>query len=621
MLPTTLFALLGVAIGGPQQNSVDGPVAEALQAGTAEQPASSEVDEMRALEAASLDSAALATAAVRDTVSLLPDGTFQRDRIETALGSQEYSDEEIAFVLPRVANLSQLDMSALRSQYDIPVEMQPLVTQYIQFFQGPGRKWFRKWMSRSTRYIPLMQPILEANGLPRDTIYLAMIESGFSLQARSFAAALGPWQFIASTARRYQLNETFWVDERRDPVKSTVAAASFLRNLHDSLGHWNLAWAAYNTGGGRMQRMIDAHATTDFWVLSEKKGLAKETKHYVPKLIAAALLAKNPRSFGFADSEFEYLKPFEYDTVKLTRAVDLALVASAAKVPLDDIEELNAEVTRWCTPPASEDSPYLLRVPKGTADAVLARVETAETLRFRRYQVAKGDTVSKVASRLRSSPEAILRLNGLSPTRQLRMNAELMVPVPSERALAEGKPDPVIARQTQMARLERIYAPRPQDEVPAGTVIARAKAAGGSIVTATVDGKVRVTYGVGKGDSLWTIARRFDVRVTEVKAWNPALASQKLLRTGMALTVWPGPGAGKVVATKATTPPPQPARASAARPDMVASGSGKQLHVVMSGENMWLIARKYGTTIDSLKRSNNLNSDRLTRGQKLYVSQ
>ena len=267
-----------------------------------------------------------------------------------------------------VTNLSSFDVGAVAAQYDIPVEMQPTVAQYIQFFQGPGRKWFRKWMSRSSRYIPMMTPLLEQAGLPRDTVYLAMIESGFSPGATSWARAAGPWQFISATGKRFGLKQDFWIDERRDPLKATTAAAHYLAELHTQLGHWYLAWAGYNAGGEKLRRMVLKRGTADFWQLTDGKGLAKETKHYVPKLIACALVAKHPRAFGFSEDEFDYQRPLEWDEAPVVEPTDLEVLARASGTSTEEIRELNPELRRWCTAAATAARPYLVRIPGHPGD-------------------------------------------------------------------------------------------------------------------------------------------------------------------------------------------------------------------------------------------------------------
>src|SRR2546425_9880919 len=199
--------------------------------------------------------------------------------------------------LPELLGISE---DELRAKYDIPVELNDAVVAYIRFFQTDAREHFAKWLSRSTRYIPMMRKVLEREGLPLDLVYLAMIESGFSAYAYSFAKAAGPWQFVVGTSRRYGLLTDFWVDERRDPDKATVAAAKYLKDLRARFhGDWYLAWAGYNAGEGKISRAIRNEKTTDFWrMMGKGRTLRAETKHYVPKLIAAALIAKHPERFG-----------------------------------------------------------------------------------------------------------------------------------------------------------------------------------------------------------------------------------------------------------------------------------------------------------------------------------
>jgi membrane-bound lytic murein transglycosylase D len=425
--------------------------------------------------------------------------------------------------------------------------MQPLVAQYIHFFQHGGRKWFRHWMSRSTRYIPMMQPLLIEAGLPKDTVYLAMIESGFSTQARSWAAAVGPWQFIAGTAQMFNLKRDFWVDERNDFIKSTKAAAKYLGQLYENHGHWYLAWAGYNTGGGRVQWMIDRYGSKDFWELSTKKpGFAKETQHYVPKLIACALIAKHPDAFGFSPDEFEFEKPLEYDEVQLTTQVDLEALARLSNTTVEDLRTLNPEIKRWCTPPASEKDPYTVRVPKGTGVATaeaVTKLPAQERLNFKVHRVVKGDTLSAIASKYSSAPEAIMRVNGIKSARSLRVGGDLMIPMPSAAALKAGRADPLLERQVARARRAGLQT-RAEDEIPAGSQPANASAGSGTVKKEVVGGKTKVTYGVASGDSLWTIAQKFDCTVADLRNWNETLSQRtRGLKIGTALTVWPGPKA------------------------------------------------------------------------------
>ncbi|MBL9037753.1 MAG: LysM peptidoglycan-binding domain-containing protein [Archangium sp.] len=507
-----------------------------------ELPSDDDLDSLAAVEAATIDSDP--SAALNALAGQQPYGSVLRDRLEAAATPSEEAAPELPFSLTPVDDVSRFDVSQVKDRYDIPVEMHPLVEKYIHFFQNAGRKWFVRWVARSTRFIPLMQPILEAKGLPRDTVYLAMIESGFNTQARSWARAVGPWQFIAGTAKMFNLREDFWVDERRDPVRATEAAAAYLALLHQTLGHWYLAWAGYNAGGGRVRWMIDAHQTRNFWELIEKKGFAKETQHYVPKLIACALVAKHPQAFGFSPDEFESLPPFTFDEVALTDAVDLEVLATSAGTTVDVLQELNPAVKRWCTPPATEKQPFMLRIPPGRGAAfkeAFAKYAPSERLNFKIHRVARGDTLSKIALAYHSAEEAIMRMNGLASARLLRLGVDLVVPVPSATALKAGKGDGAFQRQVVRARRAGVVATRPEEQVPAGTVTTPAPTVHGTTVVDNVGGKVRATYAVARGDSLWAIARRFDVRVADLREWNDALGSTgRGLKVGTPIVIFPG---------------------------------------------------------------------------------
>jgi len=583
-----------------------------------DEPASEELEEMRALENAVLDPAAKPSPEVLRSVRALGTASPLRARLED--GAEVLSGEDPVVNLGVVTDLTTFDVGAVAGEYDIPLEMQPTVAQYIQFFQGPGRKWFRRWMSRSTRFIPMMTPLLERAGLPRDTVYLAMIESGFAPSATSWARAAGPWQFISATGRRFGLKQDFWVDERRDPLKATVAASRYLSELHDALGHWYLAWAGYNAGGEKLRRMVQKRGTSDFWLLTDGKGLAKETKHYVPKLIACALVAKHPRAFGFSDEEFDFQKPLEFDEVPVAEPTDLDVLARAAGTSSEVLHELNPELRRWCTPPASAAHPYLLHVPKGTQQTViaaLARLPAQERLTYRIHRVRRGDTLSRIALQYHSAPEAILQFNRLRSARTLRINSELAVPIPSARAVADSGHG--LDRQVARAKAQGYVAPSPEEEIPAGTRTGPARAlAQGPIKSELVDGKTRVQYGVQSGDSLWTIAQRFSVSVEQLQTWNKlGRGARRGLQIGTVLVVWPGPSAAPVEVTPpvvvARTEQPAAPASRTSPPPAPPAGSKPGMHQLAAGETLWSVAQQYGVSVDDLKRWNRIRHARSLR--------
>ncbi len=235
---------------------------------------------------------------------------------------------------------------------DIPLTLNSKVNYFINYFQTRGHNSFARWISRSERYIPIMKEILRKEGLPEDLVYLAMIESGFTPHAISVASAVGPWQFMSGTGKRYALRIDDWIDERRDPIKSTVAAALYLKELYALFNNdWYLAAAGYNAGENKILRAISMYDTRDFWEISKGSYLKRETKDYVPKLLAAAIIAKEPAKYGFAD--VAYLPAMDLDTVEIPSRTDLDLVARLIDVPYQTLKELNPELRRWCTPPTT----------------------------------------------------------------------------------------------------------------------------------------------------------------------------------------------------------------------------------------------------------------------------
>ena len=439
------------------------------------------------------------------TVGLDPGDPIARD-LQTALGTgldgAPLADPAPAgSVATRLPELLGISEEELRAKYDIPVELNDAVVAYIRFFQTDARVHFTKWLGRSTRFMPLMRAILEKQGLPLDLVYLSMIESGFSSYAYSFAKAAGLWQFVVGTSRRYGLHTDFWVDERRDPVKATVAASRYLKDLKERFhGDWYLAWAGYNAGEGKVDRAIRRESTRDFWrMMSKGRTLRAETKHYVPKLIAAALIAKHPERFGF---KVDYVDPWDVDEVFIPDATDLHVIAKTASLTIDQVRDLNPELRRFCTPPGG----WTIRLPKGTKEAFVAefqKLDAGDRLSFTEHKVEKGEPLGKIARAYGVSEGAILRTNGLKSYRQVKVGRVLVIPMnQSRRGLLAG------------SQLEDRRAPRLQGRTASKTVVVAAAD------PVRVKDEGRQNYVVKAGDTLWTIANRFSTTVERLKRLN-----------------------------------------------------------------------------------------------------
>jgi len=367
---------------------------------------------------------------------------------------------------------------------DIPLALNSKVEYFLYYFQTSGRPSFSRWLSRSSRYLPMMKEILKREGMPEDLVYVAMIESGFQMHARSWANAVGPWQFISDTGRRYSLRIDQWVDERKDPVKATTAAALYLKELYGMFkGDWYLAAAGYNAGENKILRAINMYNTSDFWEISRGSYLKRETKEYVPKLLAAAIIAKDPARYGFSD--IAYLPAIEFETVKIPSRTDLELVAKLCGTTYETIRELNPDLRHWCTPPNYPD--YELKLPKGTKQQFeLEYAKVPEDRRFTEkvlytnYQARKKDTLKTVARRFGTSPEALTELNGLSKNTRLA-GRRLVVPVKQTVDFShEGRAAHATAKKGTFAKY----------------------------------------YTVKKGDTLDALAKRFNVSTRLLSTWN-----------------------------------------------------------------------------------------------------
>lgn len=356
--------------------------------------------------------------------------------------------------LPRVHAPESFDPTPFAQHSDLPLVVKPDVARFIRHYQQEGRAGLRTMMRRLTRLLPLIQPALTSSDVPLDLVYVAMIESSLSTGAVSAAQAAGLWQFVPATGTAYGLLQTFWIDERRDPSKSTEAAARFLSHLHAQFGHWHLALAGYNTGGTRVRRLLEETGASDYWAL--RQHLSKETREYVPRILAVALIAKHPTAFGFSHAEFDYLPPLEFEQVSLPQQVALHFVAEATGSTERLLRELNPELIRRLTPPASKQQPYRLRVPAGTAHLLRDRLRSAsraEQLSARVHRVRRGDSLYRLARRYRTHPRVLREVNGLKPKAPLLLNARLLVPRLPQIVAVDGqlpRPTPSDTRaQTQ----------------------------------------------------------------------------------------------------------------------------------------------------------------------------
>jgi membrane-bound lytic murein transglycosylase D len=322
---------------------------------------------------ANVDTPPPAVVAAPETIDL---GGEQEDSLTEQLSNERleelYAKSGIPGWDPAVEE--ELKKGDQRLKIDVPIHVNKQVKAYLVYFSTERKNVIRKYLARSTRYLPMIREIFQEHGLPEDMAYLAMIESGFNPHAYSHAHACGMWQFIKGTGARYGLSMNDYLDERRDPEKSTHAAAKYLLDLYKQFGSWYLAAASYNCGEGRVQRELNNSNHKNFWELSANQCLPGETKNYVPQMIAATLIAKNPEKFGFQG--VPYLPALQYDRVKIDETTSLTAAAVACNVSSEEMQVLNPELRRGITPPGVGS--YTLKIPKGAANAFARNIMVAQ---------------------------------------------------------------------------------------------------------------------------------------------------------------------------------------------------------------------------------------------------
>ena len=437
------------------------------------------------------------------------------------------------------------------------------VQYYLDFFTGPGRSRMEIWLERLPKYEGMIRSELAAKELPEDLVYLALIESGFSNRAVSRARAVGMWQFMAPTGRGYGLRIDSWVDDRRDPVKATAAAARYLKDLRDRFGSPYLAAAAYNAGAGRVGRGLarlddgedddSLYSDATFFKLYNTSLLRRETKDYVPKLIAAALIAKEPSKYGFTvDSTAE---PFRADSVTVRDMTGLDVIAQLADTTMAAIRDLNPQYLRLATPPKTKS---IVLVPLDRGDATQSAFDSlpdSEHVSFRKHEVGKSESVSSIARHYGITTDQLYEAN---PGRKGHVRAGQTLLIPSDDAMSV-----VVAHN----------------------------------VAEPAASEVRI-HKVRSGETLSGIAVHYRVSVSQLKRWNRLPSTR--IRIGQRLRI------GETTVERASRVTPQHASA--------------QTHVVRSGETLIGVAHRYGVSVSALGKANGLSTKAHLRiGQKLRI--
>jgi membrane-bound lytic murein transglycosylase D len=495
----------------------------------------------------------LTEAEVRAFLAAEEEDRLADERADAAL--DEVQAEEGA----ATALIDQLD-------FDLPIVVNERVEYWMDYFQNRSRDRFAVYLTRMGRYEELIRSELRARDMPEDLIYLALIESGFSPNATSSAAAVGVWQFIAPTATRYRLEVSRYVDERRDPVKATSAALDYLQDLYERFGSWYLAAAGYNTGENRVERILRERAAGQrgadslYWEISGY--LHSETRNYVPKMIAAAILGKYRDRYGFGEVVPETAAPFEIVTIP--DATELGVIARAAGVAEAEVEALNPHYLRGVTPPGRKVE---VRIPSGRSEAfrvAYAQIPPAQRVTKIEHVVRKGETLSHIARQYRTTVAAIQETNNIKNANSIGAGRRLVIAYGRTNAPTVGGSS-AAAAQTPARKSTATVASQPQ--------------------AATKNRST--TYRVRPGDSLWSIARQHGISIEELQSWNKLGRSSKII-------------------------PGQELKINAAERIIV--------YRIQPGDTIWDIARRHGISADQLMQWNSIAEGATIRpGEELEV--
>ncbi len=490
--------------------------------------------------------------------------------------------------------------------YNVPIIMNERVKKAILYYQTVAHDAFERYLSRSTKYIPMIDKILTEHGVPTDIKYLALVESGYNPKAYSWARAMGLWQFIASTGRMYDMHRNWWYDERKDPVKATHAAARFLKDLYKKFGSWELAMAAYNGGPGRVSRTIKKQKTKDFW----KMDLHKQTEDYVPFFMAATIICKDPEKYGFTGIKYE--PEWTYDEVVVKKCLDLNVVAKAIGSSVKELKAYNPELLRQFTPPKIKE--YSLRIPKGSKAkfrAAYDKMPSSKQTSWVKHKIRKGETVSTIARKYGVSQYAIFSANNLSRRSKIYAGKQLVVPVPNDRSYSSNKKRNyemegnlyVVRSGDNVWEIAKAFGTTPEKIRKLNKLDSKSRIHIGQklVITNSKNQKIYASknvstdktgnYKVKRGDSLWEIANKFNTSVSDLRRLN-GLGRRSYIYPGQKLKV----------------------------PGMVSQGNDYQIYTIRKGDTVSEIAARFKTSVTKIKSWNNIrNHKKIQPGDKLKI--
>ncbi len=404
--------------------------------------------------------------------------------------------------------------------FDIPIKYNAAVKKWIHYFLNKGRGFFTRYGQRAGRYAPLLGKILEDHELPRDLIFLAMAESGFLNNAKSWAKAVGPWQFMPYTGKKYGLKIDWYIDERRDPIKATIAAGRYLKKLFKDFNSWELAMAAYNAGEGKMSRAIKRYKTKNYWQIRKNRYLKRETKDYVPKIMALAIIGKNLKSFGFDEIDFNV--PLDFDEITINSNTDLIHLSQVISIPFETIQKLNPEILRWFSHP--NITKYKLRVPVGFgpvwSNIINSRNLTAS--HFKEYKVkGRKSELRDVAKKFKIKSYVLGDLNNTPISKRLKRGDIIKLPFRKGQSVRAHMYADLYERPRKSILRRNKYR----------KIVKNAKRYGTKIINPSI------FYTVRKGDSLWNVANKAGISINTLIRSNLSVIKNRMIRAGDRLAI------------------------------------------------------------------------------------